>query len=213
MSNPNTRPTMDMVTSRIKEAFYVRMPSGNTIICELVLTNGHPVYGRASVVDLDNDDPDRGKKVAYDKAVAEVFEIIAHEMHQLMHEGKLASRHAELVAEHMDLQDGYPCIVGNEVVRGDAPEGPHYPIMYAQLREPRLMQGPSLLDALSQALGSGLQVKFLATSATGDICGFVEKPSLDNAGIWKSPGPSIDAGNVVDATGYADSLLDLEATK
>lgn len=115
MSNPNTRPTMDMVTSRIKEAFYVRMPSGNTIICELVLTNGHPVYGRASVVDLDNDDAERGMKVAYEKAVAEVFEIIAHEMHQLIHDAQLASSHTTMVELHKTKHDSKPLLIRHVV--------------------------------------------------------------------------------------------------
>lgn len=115
MPNPNTRPTMDMVTSRIKEVFYVRMPSGNTIICELVLKNGHPVYGRASVVDLDNDDAERGMKVAYEKAVGEVFEIIAHEMHQLMHEDKITNCHIDLVNTHRIANEDKPLLIKHQV--------------------------------------------------------------------------------------------------
>lgn len=82
--NPHTRPTMQMVLDKIQTITYTRLPSGTAIVCEIQLTNLHLCHGIAVVCDMVNDDAVLGKKAAYDKAIAQVFNLVAYDLHNKM---------------------------------------------------------------------------------------------------------------------------------
>jgi len=50
-------------------------PTENTRICVLTLPTGHEVVGVAQVLDKKNDVEEIGQKVAYDKAVDEIWRV------------------------------------------------------------------------------------------------------------------------------------------
>lgn len=114
--NQNTRPTMQMVLDKIAGVTYTRLPSGTAIVCEITLHNLHRCHGIAVVVDMENDDPEMGKKVAYDKAIMPIFDIVAYEMHNLMRDTEgnipaIANRNRELCEAHSVTYRDCPIIV------------------------------------------------------------------------------------------------------
>lgn len=104
--NPNTKPTKAQVDALIVGTTYTLLPSGKSIVCEIMTTYGWPVHGIASVVDLDNYDEQRGKEAAYGYAVKHVWDIAAFNTQKMIADGALDSRHAELAAAHQIATDG-----------------------------------------------------------------------------------------------------------
>lgn len=115
--NVYTKPTMQMVTDKIKSVTYTRLPAGTAIVCEIQLHNLHTCHGIAVVVDMDNDNVEMGKKTAYDKAVTGVFEVVAYELHcQMvpMRSGfgpQLGNRNQELQEAHQAAHNNQPISV------------------------------------------------------------------------------------------------------
>lgn len=109
--NPNTRPTMQMVLDKINTVTYTRLPSGTAIVCEIQLVNLHLCHGIAVVCDMDNDDAIQGKKVAYDKAIAQVFDIVAYDLHNHMTYNK-----AEVPNQNYELQQMHQAANNNQPV-------------------------------------------------------------------------------------------------
>lgn len=105
--NPATRPTREMVMDSIRSATYTRLPSGVAVVCELTLKNLHVVHGIAKVCDLENHDDQRGKEVAFNKALDEAFEFVAYDLHSKMLAGDVESNHAVLMAAY----DGQPKLI------------------------------------------------------------------------------------------------------
>lgn len=114
--NVYTKPTMQMVTDKIKSVTYTRLPAGTAIVCEIQLHNLHTCHGIAVVVDMDNDDVEMGKTEAYRKALTGVFEIVAYELHNKMtadHTGTLTlgNCNQELQAAHQAAHNNQPISV------------------------------------------------------------------------------------------------------
>jgi hypothetical protein len=54
---------------------YVVLPSGKTMICELILQNGFSVLGEASVVSKENFNYDIGKKISRENARNKIWQL------------------------------------------------------------------------------------------------------------------------------------------
>jgi hypothetical protein len=107
---------MDMVLDKIAGVTYTRLPSGTAIVCEIQMRNMHLCHGIAVVVDMDNDDAERGKKVAYDKAVTQVFDYVAYDLHNKMDDDTglgpdISNRHLVLCNEHKVVTNGHPVLL------------------------------------------------------------------------------------------------------
>ena len=70
------------INKLIKETGYVISPSGRSIICELVLTNGFIVFGEASVTSISDD---TGKLIALNRARSKIWELEAYAAHDRLH--------------------------------------------------------------------------------------------------------------------------------
>lgn len=106
MPNPNTKPTKAQVDALIAGVTYTLLPSGKSMVCEIMTTIGWPVHGIASVVDLDNYDEQRGKEAAYGYAIKHVWDLAALDIQYQIHQGNIESRHAELAASHQLAHGG-----------------------------------------------------------------------------------------------------------
>lgn len=74
--------TMADVEKAIKMVSYVLLPSGRTTVCEIILYNGFTAVGVANVTFIENFDAEMGKQAAYNKAVADVFELLSFQLRE-----------------------------------------------------------------------------------------------------------------------------------
>lgn len=108
MTNPLTKLLPGNVAAMIATTTFHRSPSGKAIICEIMLTNGRSCIGVAHVVDMDNDDEERGKEAARARAMDQVWDNAAVLMQQAMHNGAIPNRNKELVAEYAEKHGNQP---------------------------------------------------------------------------------------------------------
>lgn len=66
------------IDAAIVDKTFTVLPSGKTMICELVLRNGFTVIGKSAVVSIDNFDQEIGEKVSYENARNEVWQLEAY---------------------------------------------------------------------------------------------------------------------------------------
>ena len=111
MSNSMTRLNPDAVKALIQSTTYMRTPSGKTIVCEIMLVSGYSCIGTGRVIDLDNDNEERGKEAALAHAMEEVWSYAAVIMQQRMHSGDIANRNAELLATYTAVHNGQPRLI------------------------------------------------------------------------------------------------------
>lgn len=111
MSNSMTRLSPDAVKALIASTTYHRTPSGKTIVCEIMLVSGYSCIGIGRVVDLDNDNEERGKEVAHQKAMSEVWDYAAVLMQDRMLRGDVANRNAELLVAYATEHNGQPRLI------------------------------------------------------------------------------------------------------
>lgn len=111
MTNPNTRLNASDVATLIASTTFHRSPSGKAIICEIMTTSGHSCVGVARVIDMDNDDEERGKEAARGHAMNEVFAYASVMMQQAMSNGVIQNRNKELLAEYAVKHANQPRII------------------------------------------------------------------------------------------------------
>ena len=111
MTNPNTRLIASNVATLIDTVTFHRSPSGKAIICEIMTTSGHSCVGVAHVVDMDNDDEERGKEAARGRAMEQVFGYASVVMQEQMHSGAVPNLNKELLAEYAAKHDNQPRII------------------------------------------------------------------------------------------------------
>ncbi len=109
--NPNTKLNPDQVNAMIESVTYIRTPSGKTIVCEIMLVSGYSCIGIGRVIDLDNDNEERGKEAARTHAMDEVYSYAAVVMQETMHRGALANRNKEILAEYQTQHGGQPRLI------------------------------------------------------------------------------------------------------
>lgn len=72
---PGNKLTKAHVLSQINSKTFTNLPSGNVIVCELVLRNGYSVRGEAAVADPKNFVQALGEKYAYQDAVRKIWPL------------------------------------------------------------------------------------------------------------------------------------------
>jgi hypothetical protein len=70
-----TKLSIEDIKSKIVSETFTTLPSGKTIICELILKNGFSVRGESSVVDINNFIQDIGEQIARDNAIDKIWLI------------------------------------------------------------------------------------------------------------------------------------------
>jgi len=66
----------DDVLAEIVDETYTVLPSGRVTVCELTLKNGFNVRGESAVVFIENNVPEIGRKVAREKAIDQIWQLL-----------------------------------------------------------------------------------------------------------------------------------------
>ena len=67
--------TREGIESKIREVSYTNLPSGKSIICEIILKNGYSVRGEASCVSKANFNQEKGNSIALENAVSKIWQL------------------------------------------------------------------------------------------------------------------------------------------
>jgi hypothetical protein len=78
----------DKIDSVIKSCTYTVLPSGRTIICEMLLKNGYTVRGESTCVSIENFNQEIGKDIAFQDAREQIWPLEAYLLTQRLHEAK-----------------------------------------------------------------------------------------------------------------------------
>jgi len=70
------------VEDQIVDETYTVLPSGRVTICELTLQNGFTVWGSSAVVFSENNVPETGRKIAREKAVDQVWQLLGYALRE-----------------------------------------------------------------------------------------------------------------------------------
>jgi hypothetical protein len=70
------RVTQEMVDAQIVDETYTVLPSGRVTVCELTLQNGFTVRGESAVVFIENNVPEKGRQIARQKAVDQIWPLL-----------------------------------------------------------------------------------------------------------------------------------------
>ena len=76
------RVTIDDVLAEIIGETYTVLPSGRVTVCELTLKNGFTVRGESAVVFIENNIPEYGRKVARDKAIDQIWQLLGFRLRE-----------------------------------------------------------------------------------------------------------------------------------
>ena len=82
------RLTPESIDSVIESESYVVLPSGKSMICELMLRNGYSVRGESSVVSKENFDVEIGKKISRENARNQIWQLEGYLLQQKLWEAK-----------------------------------------------------------------------------------------------------------------------------
>ena len=78
----------ELIDSVIESESYVVLPSGKSMICELMLRNGYSVRGESSVVSKANFDVEIGKKISRENARNQIWQLEGYLLQQKLWEAK-----------------------------------------------------------------------------------------------------------------------------
>lgn len=92
--------TQEMVDDFIVSEHYQIMPSGKTMVCELILRNGFSIIGKNSCVSKENFQEDLGKQYSKDNAVQQVWSYLGFMLQQHLYE--LAQTQKDLAGFALD---------------------------------------------------------------------------------------------------------------
>ena len=67
--------TQELIDSKIKSESFTVLPSGKTMVCELILENGYSVRGEASVGDIETFNKSKGEDVSRKNAVSKIWTL------------------------------------------------------------------------------------------------------------------------------------------
>lgn len=84
------RVTPAMLDEAIVHVTYTILPSHRTTVCEITLRNGFTVHGLSSVVSIENFDAGIGRKVAYETARRQIWQLEGYRLQQAVFEGRVA---------------------------------------------------------------------------------------------------------------------------
>jgi len=72
--------TKEYLESLIVSKSFTTLPSGKTMVCELILRNGFGVIGKSGVVDIKKFDQTLGEKYSYDDAFNQIWQLEGYMM-------------------------------------------------------------------------------------------------------------------------------------
>lgn len=78
----------ELIDSVIESESYVVLPSGKSMICELMLRNGYSVRGEASVVSKDNFDENIGRQISRANAREKIWQLEGYLLQQKLWESR-----------------------------------------------------------------------------------------------------------------------------
>lgn len=81
-----TKLSIEDIESKIKSHTFTILPSGKSIVCEIILENGFSVRGESAVVDPKNFVQEIGEKIAYDNAVGKIWQVEGYLLQQRLFE-------------------------------------------------------------------------------------------------------------------------------
>lgn len=81
------RITEEHIERKIVRTLYHLFPDTEVTICCLILENGYSVTGMSACVSPENFDTDLGKKIAYDKALQEIWGLEAYLLKERLSDG------------------------------------------------------------------------------------------------------------------------------
>lgn len=67
--------TFAQISSKIKNECFIVLPDGRTTLCQLTLENGFTVNGTSCVVHASNFDVEMGRRIAFENAMHEVWNL------------------------------------------------------------------------------------------------------------------------------------------
>lgn len=67
--------TQELIDSKIKSETFTVLPSGKTMVCELILENGYSVRGEASVGDINTFNYIKGQEICRHNAKSQVWTL------------------------------------------------------------------------------------------------------------------------------------------
>ena len=79
----------DKVKSVIHNVTYTVLPSGKTMICEVILVNGYCVIGESSAVYKENFNEGIGMKISFEKAVRKIYELEGYVLAERLYRGEV----------------------------------------------------------------------------------------------------------------------------
>jgi hypothetical protein len=82
------RLTPELIESVIQSESYTILPSGKSMICELILRNGYSIRGESSVVSKENFDEEIGRKVAREDAKRKIWQLEGYLLQQKLWEAR-----------------------------------------------------------------------------------------------------------------------------
>lgn len=106
------RVSQKRVESVIETGTFIMLPSGTTMICELLLSNGFRVRGESACIDPANFRKEIGEQISKQKAFDQVWPFEGYLLAQRLHEGRyilsdeeldLPEFHQRLLCERGDL--------------------------------------------------------------------------------------------------------------
>ncbi|MFI0399661.1 MAG: Gp49 family protein [Thiolinea sp.] len=78
----------ELIDSVIESESYVVLPSGKSMICELMLRNGYSVRGESSVVSKENFDENIGRKISRENAREKIWQLEGYLLQQRLWEAQ-----------------------------------------------------------------------------------------------------------------------------
>jgi len=82
------RLTPDYIDSVIDDKYYHVVPNTTMTICVLTLRNGFQVTGHSAAASKENFDKDIGRKLAFEKAREQIWQLEGYLLKQRLFEGK-----------------------------------------------------------------------------------------------------------------------------
>ncbi len=76
----------EKIDSKIASFSYCILPSGKSIVCEILLTNGFTVRGDSAVVSKENFNKEIGKEIAYQNARKKIWELEAYLLQEKLYQ-------------------------------------------------------------------------------------------------------------------------------
>lgn len=78
------RITPDHIDSKVIEESFTVLPSGKVMVCELTLKNGFTVRGEASTVSKENFNEEIGRKISYENARKEIWQLEGYLLQEIL---------------------------------------------------------------------------------------------------------------------------------